>query len=110
MSQATLRQWHRTVGIVIALFVLVQAGTGFILEWEHFTPAAHEHGHEHEEPQEEGAAVQAAETIHHGSFLAATRPLVSAYRLLLAAGLIWMAVSGAAIFLQMRSRRAARRK
>ena len=100
MSQATLRLWHRRVGVAIALFVLLQAGTGLLLEWENFfrpEPALQRHVHEEEE-------TDIPATIHHGSFFAATRPLISAYRLLLAAGLIWMALSGGVIFLRMRSR------
>jgi cytochrome b len=100
MSQATLRLWHRRVGVAIALFVLLQAGTGLLLEWENFfrpEPALQRHVHEEEE-------TDIPATIHHGSFFAATRPLISAYRLLLAAGLIWMALSGGVIFLRMPSR------
>jgi cytochrome b len=101
MSQATLRRWHRRIGVALALFILLQAGTGLLLEWENFfRPEPALQGHVHEEEEETDIPA----TIHHGSFFPATKTAVSIYRLLLAAGLIWMALSGGVIFLRMPSR------
>jgi hypothetical protein len=31
MREADLRKWHRTIGIIAALFIILQAGTGLVL-------------------------------------------------------------------------------
>ena len=34
MKEAKLRKWHRTLGMIFALFILIQAATGLILTIE----------------------------------------------------------------------------
>ncbi|MEW6218135.1 MAG: hypothetical protein AB1634_01190 [Thermodesulfobacteriota bacterium] len=105
MHEATLRKWHRTLGIGLAIFVIVQAGSGALLSAEqllgghgdHVEPAAGEL------PQE--MEVEVTEGLHYGG-----GPVGAAYRLLLGLGLTGMAGSGSVIYWQARGRlRRARR-
>jgi hypothetical protein len=70
VSQIAVRRWHRRVGIAIALFVILQAGTGLMLEWENswLDRSAHEPPHEHEP----GLAA----TIHHGPLGGGSPPCI----------------------------------
>lgn len=60
MSEANLRGWHRTIGKFLALFILLQAGTGL---WLNFEPLA---GPEAPPPPGQAAQPDFVEALHHG--------------------------------------------
>lgn len=104
MKESDLRKWHRTIGIVLAVFVALQAGSGFLLSLNELSmPHSHayiesvvpHHGHE------EGESIwhEGLEFVHHGGGLVGT-----AYRLLVGIGIIGMAISGCMIFFKIRAR------
>jgi hypothetical protein len=94
MDQLTLRKWHRRVGATIALFVILQAGSGFLLVAEgwFFGP-----GQPAASVPAEPAGPDPLTIIHFGAYPPAAAPVFVIYRLLLATGLIWMALSGSTI-------------
>lgn len=109
MKEYGLRKWHRRMGIVLALFIILQAGSGFLLSLGGVVATASSHAHtdqpaiqslEHE-GQEEGGLTwnKMLAFIHHeGDFL------WDLYRTLLGAGIVWMTVTGGLIFLRIRAR------
>ena len=95
MRESDLRRLHRAVGIKVAILVILQAGSGFVLSLGGL-PIASTHAHE------EGESVwhDALEFIHLGGGIVGT-----IYRLLLALGIVVMAVSGGMIFFSVRARK-----
>lgn len=121
MNQLYLRKAHKTAGLISALFILLQAGSGLLLSLKQFyVPHSHAYaepvniGHEHENEQdadmqekhkedpvtdqhvqETGVAKwqSVSQNIHHGGGF-----FGSIYRILLATCLIFIALSGSAIF------------
>ena len=91
MQESELRYWHRRLGIILALLVMIQAGTGLCLSLEKclFTSV-------------EGPAVELVETlalIHRGG-----GDWWRIDRVLLGAGLCGMAISGSLIYFKIRAR------
>lgn len=82
MNEAYLRKWHRRFGIVLALFVFLQAASGVLLNLEDFC----------EIPR----ILAWATIIHRGGGLGGT-----IYRTLLGLALMAMAVSGSLIFFKV---------
>ena len=100
MNQSDLRKWHRSIGIIIALFILFQAGSGLLLTITEFgdTPAYSSEGHGQDE-QGEGISAWHAVLgwIHHSS-----NDLMGIYRVLLGIGLLAQTIIGGVIFLGIR--------
>jgi len=82
MNEAYLRTWHRRFGIILALFVLLQAGSGVILNVDHFLDFP--------------TLLVGATVLHRGGGLAGT-----VYRTVLGLMLMAMAVSGSLIFIKV---------
>ena len=104
MKVVNLRTWHRRIGIILALFIILQAGSGLLIgigdlspsqSYAHTEPATSSEGSEEEELPWYGAL----EFIHHGAGLLGTL-----YRMIVGIGILWMTVSGSLIFFQMRKR------
>ncbi|MEW6387946.1 MAG: hypothetical protein AB1491_10570 [Thermodesulfobacteriota bacterium] len=95
MTEANLRKWHRTMGIFLALFIVLQAGSGVLLNTVSMIPAAWAG------PAEQGEAwwERLAERIHLGGGFVG-----KVYRLGLGFGVMGMAASGSLIFLKIRAR------
>jgi hypothetical protein len=107
MKQRTLRTWHRKIGMIIALFVFLQSGSGLLITLFEFSPhdsQAHEdildekqdssiHEHKGEFFFERGLAF-----MHHGD-----PAFLGLYRIFLGAAIIVQTVLGAAIFLKMKA-------
>jgi len=105
MKEADLRSLHRAVGIIVAVFIIFQAGSGFVLSLGGLpigSTDAHEEalntGHAHEEG--ESVWHDALEFIHLGGGIVGT-----IYRLLLGLGIVATAVSGGMIFFSVRARK-----
>ena len=77
MKEADLRSLHRTVGIIVAVFIIFQAGSGFVLSLGGL-PIGSTHAHEEAlntgHAQEEGESVwhDALEFIHLGGDIVGT--------------------------------------
>ena len=104
MKEADLRRWHRRLGIIVALFIILQTGSGFLLSLgelsvphTHANEGAYTPGHAHEEGESNWH--KALELIHYGGSTAGT-----IYRLVIGISLLAVAVSGSMIFFKMRSR------
>lgn len=107
MKGATIRKWHRRMGISLLLLILVQASTGLVLTLEK-RPEAHRHAHakavssdvEQGRNGEAEAVVKEEDhglvgVIHHSGGLVGV-----VYRLIVGFGIIGMALSGGVIFLK----------
>lgn len=109
MKELELRKWHRRTGVVLALFLFFQAGTGMLLSLEGLPVSS---GQAHTD-QAKGVAVEPSDeahwdpagSLHHGGGVPG-----SLYRLALGAATLWMALSGAWIFWKIRTRSAGRRQ
>ena len=104
MKESNLRRWHRNLGILLALFIILQAGSGFLISLSglsmphsHANDGNHTPSLTHEE--EEGVWHEGLEFLHHGAGRAG-----AIYRILLGIGLVLMAVSGSMIFFKIRAR------
>jgi hypothetical protein len=107
MKQRTLRAWHRNIGIIIALFVFFQVGSGFLIALVDFSPQdsqAHEdrpeekpeptgHGH-----QDDAIFTRGLAFVHHG-----TPAILGIYRILLGAAILVQAGLGVVIYFKMES-------
>ncbi|NDY43020.1 hypothetical protein G3N55_09220 [Dissulfurirhabdus thermomarina] len=93
MTERTLRLWHRRLGMVLFVFLLVQAGSGLALSLRHALggPPAGEGVHR---------LAAAAADLHHGGGEAGDLG-----RVLLAAGILVQAGLGAGIGAKARGRR-----
>ena len=109
MKEYDLRKWHRRVGIVLALFIILQAGSGFLLSLGNIVTTEVLHAHADQPP------LQATEYEEYEKEIAAwNRTLAfihfeagvwwNLYRVLLGAGIVWMAITGTMIFLRIRAR------
>ena len=85
MNEAYLRKLHRTMGIILALFIFLQAASGAMMALEHALNASGLFG--------------VLTSLHYGGGL-----LGHLYRLILGLGLMAMAASGALIYLKIRAR------
>lgn len=85
MDEATLRRGHRTAGIILALFIFLQAASGTLLALENALQA----------PGLFGSLTR----VHFGGGFWG-----QLYRLLLGGGLMGMAVSGTLIYFKIRAR------
>ena len=85
MNEASLRKWHRWLGISIVLFVVLQALTGLILNLEDLFEIA--------------AVTGWSKLLHRGG-----ADFGTVYRTVLALGLLGLALLGGLIFLKIRQR------
>jgi uncharacterized iron-regulated membrane protein len=85
MDEAYLRKWHRTMGIILAFFIFLQAASGAMMAFEHALDA---HG-----------LFGVLTSIHYGGGF-----LGNLYRVILGLGLMGMATSGTLIYLKIRAR------
>jgi uncharacterized iron-regulated membrane protein len=85
MDEAYLRKWHRTMGIILAFFIFLQAATGAMMAFEHALDA---HG-----------LFGFVTSIHFGGGF-----FGNIYRIILGLGVMGMAASGTLIFLKIRAR------
>lgn len=128
MKEKSLRKWHRKTGIILALLMILQAGTGLIFTLEKFsetTPASaqnnenyHEEGHDHDRGHNgEGHSSDAAysEENHehdHGEGIMAILASIHheggiiglIYRLATGLGILWMAGTGSLIYFRLQVR------
>ena len=102
MNQSDMRKWHRSIGIIIALFIIFQAGSGLLITISEFddTLPHSSKGHEHAE-QGEGASAWHAMLgwIHHGD-----SSLMATYRILLGVGILAQTIIGVLLFFNLRRR------
>jgi uncharacterized iron-regulated membrane protein len=85
MLEASLRKWHRWLGIGIVLFVIIQSLTGLILNLEDLFEIA--------------ALTGWSKVLHRG-----LGDFGTVYRTILALSLLAMAFSGGLIFIKIRQR------
>ncbi len=85
MNEAFLRKWHRTMGIILALFIVVQAATGALMALEDTLSFS--------EP------TKVLGILHFGGDF-----FGDLYRILLGLGIMGMATSGTLIYLKIRAR------
>jgi len=85
MEEASLRKWHRFLGIILALFIFVQAATGTLMALKFSLNFP--------------VPLDVLEELHTSGGLAG-----NIYRILLGLGLMVMAVTGALIYLKIRAR------
>jgi uncharacterized iron-regulated membrane protein len=85
MKEASLRTWHRTMGIILALFLFVQAATGALMALESTLNFS--------EP------TWVLSTLHTGGGF-----FGDLYRILLGLAVMGMAASGSIIYLKIRAR------
>jgi hypothetical protein len=105
VKESDLRKWHRSMGIALAFFIIVQAGTGLLISLgDIIMPPAPAHTHDpsmsaEEAGEEESEWMETLEYIHHGDGVTS-----NIYRIIVGLGLAGMAVSGSIIFFKTRSR------
>lgn len=85
MDEAYLRKWHRTMGIILALFIFLQAASGAMMALEFALDSTGLFG--------------VLTKLHFGGGY-----LGNIYRIFLGLGLMGMATSGALIYLKIRER------
>ncbi len=102
MKQSNMRKLHRNIGIIIAVFIVFQVGSGLLITLAEFgeTPthsnAEHEYGESREDASAWGAALG---WIHHDSSMP-----MGIYRVLLGVGLLAQTTIGGMIFFDTRRR------
>lgn len=103
MNEVDLRRWHRKLGVVLFIFIIIQAGSGLVLTLTNFTSPGEQHGHGQPpskgETEHEGEFEEAIDFVHFGPGYA-----MAVYRILLALGLLGMAFLGLAIASKVRRR------
>ena len=113
MKEYDLRKLHRSVGIILAVFLILQAGSGlFISIWEvpetyrSYAHTAYQAASTEHEEHEEGEAFWRTifGFIHHGA-----GTFGDIYRIIVGIATLWMVFTGGMIFFKMRSRSQKRR-
>ncbi len=122
MKEASLRARHRQLGVILAIFIMLQAATGIVITLGQFSAgAAHGHGeqsvretagarnegHSHGKSATPGTAHDTSAdvlanivmTIHHGG-----GTIGGIYRILLGTGLVLQTLMGILILFNIRSR------
>jgi uncharacterized iron-regulated membrane protein len=85
MNEASLRKWHRALGVILALFIFVQAATGALMALESILNFP--------EPSDVLASIHTG-----GGFFG------DLYRIFMGLAIITMAVTGTIIYLKIRAR------
>ncbi len=103
MKEITLRKWHRTTGILLAVFIAVQAITGLALSLEplysHSNPSQGISEKAGPSGAEDEFWEELFEFVHRGA-----GPVGAVYRIALGLGILWMAVTGFTIHLRIKRR------
>lgn len=113
MKEANLRKWHRYLGITMALFLLLQGGSGLLLsfgelfEHDHAKASNTEYLSDDEDAHEEGEHEHGITgQLHHKE-----GAVWHVYRIFVGFGLLGMIFTGVPIFMKIRAReKKARRK
>ena len=112
MKQASMRKGHRWLGVILALFVFLQVGSGLWLTVSEMGPS---HGHGSEGDRHEAAAAgthaEAERETPHGHGIAgalhhAENTGAATYRVALALGILVQTLLGLGIFFSIMKRRA----
>jgi len=105
MKEKDIRSFHRNLGIILAFFIVIQAGSGLFITIDELS-APHSHSSEQTADQAETGHNQNVSTvqaflslIHHGGGV-----IAAWYRIFLCIGIVTMALSGAVIYLKIRAR------
>ncbi|MFO7875143.1 MAG: hypothetical protein R6U55_00990 [Desulfovermiculus sp.] len=102
MNISGMRKWHRSIGIVLALFIMLQAGSGLLLTISEFseTSAHTSEGHGHDENSVQSFTWHTVlGWIHHSESI-----WMGVYRILLGVGILAQTVIGVMIFIETRQR------
>jgi hypothetical protein len=104
MKEFTLRNWHRRIGIILVLFIILQAGSGLIITISEIaTPHEHDNSatsHSHQQQDEDESSFhETLEFLHHGGGI-----IGISYRILVGTGILWMAFTGLIIYVKIRTR------
>ena len=113
MKEYDLRKWHRRVGIILAIFLILQAGSGLLITVGEVSETPRSHAHTayqaastehdaHEEGEEFWDTILGF--IHHGAGTSG-----DIYRIIVGIATLWMVFTGGTIFFRMRSRSQKRR-
>lgn len=108
MKEVELRKWHRILGILVSLFIIIQAGSGLILSFIENEPSqAYGHSeYQKEDETEAGSSIdELLELIHTGG-----GGVGVIYRLVVGVGLLLMVGSGVWIFVKVQLRQKTRIK
>ena len=108
MKQAGFRKWHRRLGLILAVFIVLQVGSGLWL-----TASEIGSGHEHGEESEHNEAVTNGGREHEGEGESHEHGIVglvhhaeatwtALYRVALALGILLQTFLGLVIFFAMR--------
>jgi hypothetical protein len=110
MKESVVRKWHRRMGVALALFIILQVGTGLVLtigervDTQHHAHARsvspsmqdhHDHGEDEPSVEQHGLTG----VIHHSG-----GAVGFVYRFIVGFGTIGIVVSGGFIFLKTRVR------
>jgi succinate dehydrogenase/fumarate reductase cytochrome b subunit len=117
MKEKDLRRYHRITGVVLAVFIIAQAGTGLIFTIGKMAgnPESHDHGTagismspvstafaSGSESEESDVHESLLSTVHYGGGM-----IGDIYRLLLAVALIGQVCGGVWIYIRIRNRKQA---
>ena len=110
MKQAGLRKWHRRLGVILAVFIVLQAASGLWLTVSEMG-SGHEHGEEnehHEAVTNEGHGYEGGEDSHEHGIVGlvhhAEATWTALYRVALGLGILLQTFLGLGIFFAMRTR------
>jgi hypothetical protein len=107
MNISGMRKWHRSIGIVLALFIVFQVGSGLLLTISEFseTSVHTSEGLGHDEHSEQSLSWHTVlGWIHHSE-----SSWMGVYRILLAAGILAQTGIGVMLFFETRHRRKSRK-
>ena len=105
MKEGTLRRWHRRAGILLALLIILQAGSGLLItlhEWpllQTLGQGGSSQGLSSTHETDESQWADALEFIHRG-----LANVGAVYRIVTGLGILWMVISGTLIFFKIRAR------
>jgi len=109
MDELQLRKLHRRIGIALALFIILQAGSGLIISVSELVkPHSHAHkeipeSHRHHS-ENKSMWHEMLEFVHHGA-----GRFGIAYRILVGTGTLAVTGTGCIIFLKIKARSNQRR-
>lgn len=97
MKLANLRKWHITIGIILALFIFLQAGSGLVISVNGLIKMLTPKKQMQVQAEKQKPDIIRAVTgfIHYGDGY-----IGKFYRILLMLGLLWLVISGSIIYYQ----------
>lgn len=107
MNISSMRKWHRSLGIILALFIIIQTSSGLVLTIAGFSQesvhssAEHVHGEHH---NQSSAWHSALGWMHYSQ-----SSWMGIYRTLLGIGILVQTVLGVMIFFKTRHNMSSRR-